>query len=258
MVKTSFIATVFCLLSLSTGSNTLGSPANAYESVRDDEHEIGAPHAKRKVRWFSHGEEIINGTELYGFDTSPQYSADNPDHTTTYAAYDPTPSGGVTAMTAVNESSFVVFAADSTEDEFDFSCRYSLSSSPEINSNGTSYVGVRYTPYLPPNCEICSDSRTLGTANGVWHLASGASPTIGTGILLYRSNSTGSFSTWDGYQYLSDFQNNPNLRIAFGPNLYVQIAILYEVHNWDNGWWLWQNNWYYHNIGIYTFHTTSL
>ena len=41
-------------------------------------------------------------------------------------------------------------------------------------------------------------------------------------------------------------------------NLYVQIAILYEVHNWDNGWWLWQNNWYYHNIGIYTFHTTSL
>ena len=210
-----------------------------------------ALHRYNQTKWFTHGEEIINGTEFYGFDTSNQFNSSTPDHTTTYAAY----SGGVTNMVAVNESSFYPYGYDSTSQRFDFTCRYSLGSSAEIIANGAAHVGVSYSPYLPGNCEICYDSRALGDAAPFWQLADGESPVIANGILLHRSNSTGNFTTWDGYVYLDAFIENPNLRLYFGANQVVQIAILYEIHNYDNGWWIFQNHRYYHNIGIYCFET---
>lgn len=255
MITKGFCVLAICLFVLPECMRTSEFPTHFSDFGQNGGNESRVMHARYQTKWFTHGELIINGTEYYGFDTSDLYNFNDPDHTTKYAEYTPS---GVNPITAVNESSFTVFATDYSEEEFEFSCRYSLLSSPEINSEGTSYVGVQYTPYIPPNCEICYDTRTLGTADSAWHLTSGASPEVGTGILLYRSNSTGSFLTWDGYKYLSSFQNDSSLRLPFGPNLCVQIAILYEVHNWDDGWWLWQHHSYFHNIGIYTFQTTSI
>jgi hypothetical protein len=48
------------------------------------------------------------------------------------------------------------------------------------------------------------------------------------------------------------------MRLAFPAGMVVQIAVLYELDNYDTGWWIFQNHVYYHEVAIYQFNTTSV
>ena len=204
-----------------------------------------------------HSELIINGTENYDFNTSSQYNFLNPDHERRIAAYGQ--SGNNSSLTAVNETSFFVSGIDSTNQSYTFNCRNSLIAEPEINSHGTCQVKVTFNPHLPSNCEIEYDNRTLNDLSSYFQLSNyqgNTYPDVGHGVLLHRANGSGNFLGWDGFVPLDSFLTTPTLQIEFSGSLYVQIAVLYEIHNWDNGWWVFQNHRYYHNIGIYCFRTT--
>jgi hypothetical protein len=204
-----------------------------------------------------HSELIINGTENYDFNTTSSYNYLYPDHRRTIAAYEQ--NGNQSSLTAVNEASFFVSGTDTTNRSYTFHCSDSLLPEVEINSNGTCRINVAYDPHLPNNCEIEYDNRTLDDLSSYFQLSNyqgNTYPEVGHGILLHRSNGTGNFTTWDGFVPLDSFITTPTLQIQFSGGLYVQLAILYEIHNWDNGWWVFQNHKYYHNIGIYSFRTS--
>lgn len=220
-------------------------------------------NSKKANYWFTHGPIVINVNETYSFETHTDadygetdevYSVSNPDHREIQPLYRSN-SSGVDPMYAVNESSYRVFGEDCTSTQTILPV-FSFYSSPNVNSNGTAYIGLEYDPHLPSNCTITSDTRYLKDTNGYLQLGSGANPRINEGLLLYRSSVTGNFNLWDGYVYLSDFRNNPSLRVNFQPNRYVQLAILYEIDNYDNG-WLFKKHKYYHTLGIYCFYTTN-
>lgn len=204
-----------------------------------------------------HSELIINGTENYDFDTTSSYNHLSPDHRRTIAAYEQ--NGNQSSLTAVNETSFFVSGTDTTNQSYTFHCSDSLLPEVNINSHGTCHINVAYNPHLPNNCEIEYDNRTLDDLSSYFELSNyqgNTYPEVGHGILLHRSNGTGNFRFWDGFVPLDSFITTPTLQIQFSAGLYVQLAILYEIHNWDNGWWVFQNHKYYHNIGIYSFRTT--
>ena len=203
-----------------------------------------------------HSELIINGTENYDFNTTSSYNYLYPDHRRTIAAYEQ--NGNQSSLTAVNETSFFVSGTDTTNQTYTFHCSDSLLPEVEINSNGTCHINVTYNPHLPNNCEIEYDNRTLNHLSSYFQLSnyqSNTYPEVGHGVLLHRSNGTGIFTGWDGFVPLDSFVMSPGLQIQFSGSLYVQIAVLYEIHNWDNGWWAFQKHAYYHNIGIYCFKT---
>ncbi|MBR6055794.1 MAG: hypothetical protein IKP56_01185 [Bacilli bacterium] len=204
-----------------------------------------------------HSELIINGTEDYDFNTTNMYTHLSPDHRRTVALYGQT--GDPSSLTAVNETSYFVSGTDSTNVTYTFNCSYSLLPETNLNSEGTCSVSVNLQAHLPDNCEIEYDNRTLDDLSSYFQLSNyqgNTYPEVGHGILLHRSNGTGNFTTWDGFVPLDSFITTPTLQIQFSAGLYVQLAILYEIHNWDNGWWIFQNHKYYHNIGIYSFRTS--
>ena len=184
-----------------------------------------------------HSELIINGTENYDFDTTSSYNYLYPDHRRTIAAYEQ--NGNQSSLTAVNETSFFVSGTDTTNQSYTFHCSDSLLPEVKINSHGTCHINVAYAPHLPNNCEIEYDNRTLDDLSSYFQLSNyqgNTYPEVGHGILLHRSNGTGNFTTWDGFVPLDSFITTPTLQIQFSAGLYVQLAILYEIHNWDNGW----------------------
>jgi len=218
---------------------------------------LATPHSiKRQVitpMWITHAASLINVTETYDFETETGYDATNTDQRNFFPTYT---DGGVQGV-YVNETSYDAFAVDSTNVSLSLHPLRNLSTASYDNSNGVANFFMSYNPYLASRCAISDDSRTLAQTGAYFHLTSGAGPTIHQGVLLYRSNTTGNYSGWDGYVYLNTWQTNPSCRISFAGGLVVQLAMLYEIDNYDTGWWVFQKHVYYHVVGIYKFNTTS-
>lgn len=230
------------LLSLISAVSFTG--VNKPSSVNQTQNRI---QNKPLLRWITHGPLLINASETYYFDV------DNPNHDKTYPDY--TYYGTFNPNVGVNEADYSAFAYDSTDTSVRLIPQYSLSEISDVRSEGLAFFGLSYLNLLPDHCAIADDTRHLNDCFSVFRLSNGANPRIGRGIVLFRSSANGTFYGWDNYQSLEDFQRNPALRVAFEVNRYVQIAMLYEVDNFDNR-WLFKNHEYYHNVGIYSFYTT--
>lgn len=209
--------------------------------------------------WITYNPTLINTTHTYDFDTynepfsnGQHYSSDNPDYNLIVPKY----YDGMVAN-YVNASCFLAFAYDSTNERKDIPPASGFMNWSNISSNGKAFFGIDTSIMLPYSCEISDDNMQLKNCNSAfWFPDSSINPTIRKGLLLYRSSYDGSFSGWDGYYYLDKFASS-DLRIQFNENKYCQVVILYEVHNFDDGWWIFQNHEYYNVVGVYNFRTSD-
>lgn len=217
------------------------------------EFEDSSNNFEIQPRWYIHGETIINATETYSFETESGYNMNNPD----FRAVTPMYSNINGEYNQINESLFRVSAFDSTNQEQVLNCTSSFMNFGNIFSNGKAYVKIQYygDDHLPNHCEISEDTMTLNSADTLFRLKSNEDVSIYKGIVLHRQSSTGVFNGWDNYVMLEQFINDSSLRIAFDENMYVQVAILYEIHNYDDGWWIFQKHAHYRVMGIYNFRT---
>src|SRR5574344_1372594 len=177
-----------------------------------------------------HGPLLINVTENYSYQTTMSYSAQNPNHLGIKPVY--TDSNAVNDVN-VNESCFYPYVEDASQNRVLLTPLNSVYSNPSMTTSGNTYLDIRYERHLPTRCKITPDSRSLGDVDPFFQLKSGASPNIGNGLLLYRTRTTNVFSKWDNYYSLDEFVNNIDLRIRFGSNANVQIAVIYEIDNYS-------------------------
>lgn len=213
--------------------------------------------AQIPLTWFTHSPSLINVNEDYSFDFGQDsngfsFSDSYPNHLD-YAA--PYGTGSVVA-TFINETSFRLYAYDSTKVKQQLLPQYSLYTAPTLNSEGRATVVVEKKETLPPQCQISSDTRTLKDITPLLNPKKGENPAIGTGILLYRKSTTNTYGNWN-YTTLDYMTGDKNRALTFGPNRNVQLALLYEIENHDNGVWVFQKHYFHHVVGIYTFHTNA-
>lgn len=220
---------------------------------------------KNAVNWIIHSSTLTNLTETYSFATNSNYddsndypnspySIDNPDRRQYFPTYN---DGGVQGY-YVNETLFEAYCQDETGETIQLTPDESLNTFSSLNAEGSAAFWISSSGHIPSRTLLSNDTKSLAYVNSYFHLTSGASPAIGTGIILYRSNTINSFTTWDGYYSISSFTSNSSLRITFPAGRYVQVAMLYELDNYDTGWWIFQQHIYYHVGGFYSFYTAPI
>ena len=254
MVQRGFFVKI-AILGIVCGLLSLAIPSNE-KSVDDNEPLLLAQKKEQNansegLRWIIHNPILINTTETYDFATESRYDAYNTDRRLI------SPEFGNNNY-YINESSFLLYACDTTGEVEILPPLDNLFTSSGLNSNGEAYFYARTDLRLNDHTRINEDSRILNDPDSYFYAASGNfSPTVEKGILLYRYGTTIDYTVWDHFIHLDELDSNPTLRIYIPAGNTVKIAILYEIDNYDDGWWIFQQHHYHHVAGIYQFNTTN-
>lgn len=200
------------------------------------------------LRWFYYQPILINAEENYSLRVD---ASGNPDTSETMSPYHPN------AAYYINEAQYLFSATDSTDETIDLLPNNRLDVIANYNSNGSATVHITAAPLLQSDTQVWTDSRTINDVDSAFVMPDNTTM-IGTGLVLWRSSSTGTFSGWDGCSSLSSFASNSALSLWFAADKYVQIVTLMELETHDDGVWIFQQHTYSHVVGIYSFRTTSI